>query len=62
VAELVPPTPGRAETLEDAALATAVREGWLTPPLLAPAAPPATKPVAPLSTLLEELRRDRDGR
>lgn len=62
VAELIPPTPGRAEALQDAALAAAVREGWLTPPLLAPGAPPASAPVAPLATLLDELRRDRDAR
>ena len=33
VAELGPPRAGRAERLEDAALAEAVRNGWLTPPL-----------------------------
>ncbi|MGA2383094.1 MAG: type II toxin-antitoxin system Phd/YefM family antitoxin [Gemmatimonadales bacterium] len=62
VAELVPPAAGRAETLGDAALAQAVREGWLTPPLLVGGAPPAGVPVAPLRTVLEELRRDRDRR
>ena len=62
VAELIPPTPGRAETLQDATLAAAVREGWLTPPLLRAGPPPAGSPVAPLRTLLAELRRDRDAR
>jgi len=62
VAELIPPTPGRAELLRDAQLAEAVREGWLTPPLVGPGAPPANEPVAPLRTLLAELRRDRDRR
>jgi antitoxin (DNA-binding transcriptional repressor) of toxin-antitoxin stability system len=62
VAELVPPSPSRAEMLDDAALAEAVREGWLTPPLLRGAPPPGGMPVAPLRTLLDELRADRDAR
>ena len=62
VAELVPPSPGRAEMVDDAALAAAVREGWLTPPLLAGGPPPGDAPVAPLRTLLDELRADRDAR
>ena len=62
VAELNPPTTGRAETLGDAALAQAVRDGWLTPPLVGAGPPPAGPPVARLHVLLEELRRDRDGR
>lgn len=62
VAELVPPGPGRAGMLDDAALAEAVREGWLTPPLLNGGPPPVGAPVAPLATLLDELRGDRDTR
>jgi len=62
VAELIPPTLGRAEMLGDAALAEAVREGWLTPPLVGAGPPPASAPVATLRVLLEELRRDRDRR
>ena len=62
VAELVPPRPGRAEMVDDAALAQAVREGWLTPPLLGWGSPPGGAPVAPLRTLLKELRADRDAR
>lgn len=62
VAELIPPSPGRAELLADAALAEAVREGWLTPPLLGGGTPPAGEPVAKLRTLLAELRADRDAR
>jgi antitoxin (DNA-binding transcriptional repressor) of toxin-antitoxin stability system len=62
VAELVPPRLGRAEMLDDAALAEAVREGWLTPPLLSAGPPLAGTPVAPLRTLLDELRADRDAR
>ena len=53
---------GRAEMLGDAALAEAVREGWLTPPLLRGGPPPGGTPVAPLRTLLDELRADRDAR
>ena len=34
VAEIVPPQPGRSPLLMDALLAEAVREGWLTPPVL----------------------------
>jgi antitoxin (DNA-binding transcriptional repressor) of toxin-antitoxin stability system len=62
VAELAPPSQGRAEMLEDAVLAEAVREGWLTPPLLRGGLPPQGTPVAPLRTLLDELRADRDAR
>jgi antitoxin (DNA-binding transcriptional repressor) of toxin-antitoxin stability system len=62
VAELIPPAAGRAETLGDASLARAVREGWVTPPVVGAGPPPATEPVATLRTLLAELRRDRDDR
>lgn len=62
VAELVPPLAGRAPLLADAVLADAVRQGWVTPPVGAGGGPPAGAPVARLAELLEELRRDRDGR
>lgn len=62
VAELRPPESGRGVTLADAALAEAVRAGWITPPLEGGATPPPGAPVAPLATLLAELRRDRDER
>jgi antitoxin (DNA-binding transcriptional repressor) of toxin-antitoxin stability system len=62
VAELTPPAAGRAEALGDAALAAAVREGWLTPPLLVTRGAPPSRPVAPLARLLEELRASRDAR
>lgn len=62
VAELAPPRTGRSPLLADATLADAVREGRITPALLDQGPPPASTPVAPLETLLEELRRDRDGR
>jgi antitoxin (DNA-binding transcriptional repressor) of toxin-antitoxin stability system len=62
VAEIVPPRPGRSPILADAFLAEAVREGWLTPPLITAGGAPARKPVMPLHDLLEELRRDRADR
>lgn len=62
VAELGPPRSGRAERLEDAALAEAVRNGWLTPPLAMPDAEPPRHPLAPLDQLLRELDDDRADR
>lgn len=62
VAELRPPSPGRAEHLADAVLAEAVRKGWLRPPLRTGAGPPPRAPIAPLAVLLEELERDRADR
>jgi antitoxin (DNA-binding transcriptional repressor) of toxin-antitoxin stability system len=62
VAELGPPQAGRAGALQDAALAEAVRQGWLTPPAAAGGEPPRPPGVAPLAELLAELRRDRDAR
>ncbi|GIW52783.1 MAG: hypothetical protein KatS3mg081_2138 [Gemmatimonadales bacterium] len=61
VAELVPPRADRAPVLADAVLAEAVRQGWVTPPLVSGGAPPGA-PVARLEELLAELRRDRDAR
>jgi antitoxin (DNA-binding transcriptional repressor) of toxin-antitoxin stability system len=60
VAELAPPTAGRAARLEDAWLAEAVREGWLTPPLSGPAPLPDGVGLAPLSEILESLATDRE--
>jgi len=62
VAELRPPSPGRAERLEDAVLAEAVRKGWLRPPLRSGDGPPPRAPVAPLKVLLDELDLDRADR
>jgi len=62
VAELVPPRPGRHAVLADAVLADAVREGWITAPIVAPSAPPPNRPVARLADLVRELRDDREGR
>ncbi len=62
VAELVPPRADRATTLADAQLADAVREGWLTPPLMVAEGAPPYQPVAPLSEILAELEEDRGDR
>jgi len=62
VAELVPPQRGRAEFLDDATLAEAVRKGCLTPPTLAATVPPPRRPVARLDVLLAELDTDRADR
>lgn len=62
VAELSPPSPGRAAWVGDAHLAEAVRKGWLTPPLLAGTPLPTRTPTAPLEKILGELGRDREER
>lgn len=62
VAELSPPRPGRAVALDDAALADAVRQGWLSPPLFSSRDAPPRTPVAPFAEVLEELDRDRADR
>ena len=62
VAELAPPHAGRGERLQDALLAEAVREGWMTPPLASSVSLPALKPVASLDQVLEELAKDREDR
>lgn len=62
VARLVPPEPGRSPLLSDAALAEAVRRGWLTPPMGAAGPIPPRAPVAPLATILDELAADREDR
>jgi antitoxin (DNA-binding transcriptional repressor) of toxin-antitoxin stability system len=60
VAEIVPPQAGRGPLLVDALLADAVREGWLTPAVLAAGAPPPRKPIIAFRDLVKELRHDRD--
>lgn len=63
VAQITAPDATRSPILADALLAEAVRKGWLTPPVLGTGGvPPATKPVAPLNELLEELDTDRSER
>lgn len=62
VAELVPPRPGRSPWLADALLADAVREGYVTAPLMVAEGPPPRLPVASLRQVLEGLDRDRQDR
>ena len=62
VAEIVPPQSGRSPLLADAMLAEAVREGWLTPAVLAGTGPPPRKPVMAFRDLMKDLRQDRDER
>jgi len=61
VAELGPAT-GRGPRVSDAYLAQAVREGWLSPPMVVRENPPPRLPVAPLAELLDELSRSRGDR
>jgi antitoxin (DNA-binding transcriptional repressor) of toxin-antitoxin stability system len=62
VAELNPPGAGRAEGLEDALLAEAVRAGWLRAPLKGPGGIPARRPVMSLGELSAQLDQDRQDR
>ena len=61
VAELGPAT-GRGPRVSDAYLAQAVREGWLSPPMIVHESPPPRLRVAPLAELLDELSRSRGDR
>ena len=62
VAELTPPRAGRAERIEDAFLAEAVRQGWMTPATMRTGEPPPSIPVAPFETIMRELDEDRADR
>ena len=62
VAEIVPPQGGRSPLLADAMLAEAVREGWLTPPVVTSDAPPPRKPALAFDRLMAQLRQDREDR
>lgn len=48
--------------LSDGLLADAMRQGWVSAPLMTRAEPPARLPVAPTATLLAELAADRGDR
>ena len=61
VAELRPPR-GRGPLTSDAMLAEAMRQGWLSAPLVVREGPPPRAPVAPLAQLLQELDDDREDR
>jgi antitoxin (DNA-binding transcriptional repressor) of toxin-antitoxin stability system len=63
VAELGPPRPGRAEVLEDARLAEAVRHAWIRPPAEGSDEAPPSKPWGTRAEILEDLdwsRQDRE--
>lgn len=62
VAELVPPQKSRSPLLTDALLAEAVRQGWITPPVLPTGGPPPRKPIMIFRDLLREIEQDRDER
>src|SRR5437763_16561097 len=62
VAEINPPQAGRSPVLADAFLAEAVREGWLTPPVLVAKEPPPRKPVMTFAPLVHEVAQDREDR
>jgi antitoxin (DNA-binding transcriptional repressor) of toxin-antitoxin stability system len=59
-AEIVPPQLGRSPLLADALLAEAVRQGWVTPPVIVGKDPPPRKPAKSFRQLMEDLRRDRE--
>ena len=52
----------RAASLADAALAEAVRRGWVTPPLLGPEAAIPRQPVLSWAALAAEIAQDRADR
>lgn len=63
VAEIGPPRETRSPLVADAFLADAVRNGWLTPPVVPQGeALPEPVPLAPLSEILHELGEDRRDR
>lgn len=62
VAELGPPRPGRAALLADALLAEAVREGWISAPMVVAEGPPPRQPVATWDELSREIDADRGDR
>lgn len=62
VAELGPPSAGRALLVSDALLAEALREGWIQAPLVVGEGPPPRQPVASWDELLNELEADREDR
>jgi antitoxin (DNA-binding transcriptional repressor) of toxin-antitoxin stability system len=62
VAELAPPKSGRGSSVSDSLLADAVRQGWVTPPLLPGGGLPPRLPVCRWSDLSKQIQRDRDDR
>lgn len=62
VAELVPPSAGRAGLLANEKLAQAVRDGTITPARVVSGELPPRKPVMSFETLMRELSADREDR
>ena len=62
VAELVPPSLGRAEAVDDAILAEGIRRGWLSARVYARGSVPPRIPVAPIEDVLRGLSEDRGDR
>jgi len=62
VAELGPPTPGRAPSVADARLAQAVRDGAISTPLLGQNAIPPRAPLASFAEIMRGLAEDRADR
>ena len=67
VAEIVPPRPGRAESVSDAVVADGVRSGWITPRRTPAGDPPDSVRRPPpggrkLADVLADLDRDRGDR
>jgi antitoxin (DNA-binding transcriptional repressor) of toxin-antitoxin stability system len=62
VAEIVPPRGDASRTVTDAFLAEAVRQGWLSPPVLVPRTPPPRKPVCSWKELEADLESSRQDR
>jgi prevent-host-death family protein len=64
VAELVPPAPGRGDTLADAKLDQAIRRGWVTQPgqIKGLGPPPRGEPIMTFEELMRELDESREDR
>jgi antitoxin (DNA-binding transcriptional repressor) of toxin-antitoxin stability system len=62
VAEIVPPDASRSLVIADAILAEAVRQGWVTPPVLPTKIVPPRKPVTSFRKLKRDLEEDRSDR
>jgi antitoxin (DNA-binding transcriptional repressor) of toxin-antitoxin stability system len=62
VAELGPPREGTAESVPDALLAEAVRNGWLRPPMLRTPEPPTSRPVMTFDAVMRVLAESREER
>ncbi|MCZ6794926.1 MAG: type II toxin-antitoxin system Phd/YefM family antitoxin [Planctomycetota bacterium] len=62
IAELIPPRQAAGSLASDAALAEAVRNGWITPAAMAVKSPPPRLPVDRLENILADLGADRSER